>query len=389
MRPGRPHHAFVAVLAALALGVGVASAGDDSGPGHASANLVDPVGDNGQSFGQSPTDVVRIAVAWSVDTLTLSLTYKETPPSSKFAMVVTDRADNDLQETDNCAPNDADSLRITGTASGTATLTQAFINGNLKADASVVGNTTSYAFSHPTLTAYIRRGNDPFTCVSGNVDGDHFFGAFQGKALRLTSANATAGLRQALEAHFKAVFTNATRKWLTCPRQELIPASGNSSAVAACEFEFGRSGGIYHGGSTSMYLADGHVDTIDYLNKVTTVYTKRLQRCQIASTRSGWVNGVVLKGRTLANSGSLGEGRRCAFLVGPAGMASDIESDVALHPTRHLTTYLVGLHGTNQAGFEERSVFRCRVTEAGQLRRFDCLNGLGDRFVYGFTLGRR
>ena len=359
------------------------------GPVHALATIADPVGDNGQSFGQAPTDLIKASAEWAVDTLTVTLTYKQVPRSLRFTMVLTDRAANDFENVGACAPNEAVSIRIVGNAAGHASLTQYFIKGALSSEAAVTNATATYVFSHPTLTAFIDRGNDPFTCLSGNADGDQYYGPFDGKTLRITSTNAAAGLRRALASHFKNTYTRAPHQWVACPMSEFIPPTAKSAGFAPCEFEFGRPGGLFYSGGTSMFLADGSAEPVADLNKVTTVYRKRMQPCSIPSVRSGWVNGVVLANRSLANSESLGKGRTCAFLVGSAGMASDIESEVASNPGRPLTHFVVAFHGTNQAGFEAKAIFNCAVSQAAGRWRFDCHNQLADRFVYGFTVSHR
>ena len=148
-----------------------------------------------------------------------------------------------------CDAREANRIVVTANTKGLAALSMPFVQGTLGARGSIAGSTITYSFSHRALIDAIRRGRDPFTCVSGNADGDSFYGAFAGRVLHITEENATAELSSALSKHFGATFKNAPRKWVKCPRQEIFPQSSTSAPEALCrEFEFGRPGGIYRGG---------------------------------------------------------------------------------------------------------------------------------------------
>jgi hypothetical protein len=207
----------------------------------------------------------------------------------------------------------------------------------------------------------------------------------ESKVARITPQNATAALESLLKSRFHAVFTAAPRKWLACPSEEINFFPENH--FAACEFEFGRPGGNFYGGSTTVRLINGKLDASKYFEVGS--YRKNLQTCQIPPTKSGWVNGAYLTGRTLRYTGSLGDARTCQRLIGPAGMAADLEYPIATRPNAALRNVVAHVHGTNTAGFEARVVFPCRASRIGSRFRFDCRNRLGDRFIYTFVLHTR
>ena len=74
-------------------------------------------------------------------------------------------------------------------------------------------------------------------------------------------------------------------------------------------------------------------------------YRKSLQTCRIAREKRGWANGAFLTGRTLRNTQSIGKGSACQNLVGPAGMAADLEYN-ATQSSRRLRHAVTGLHRT-------------------------------------------
>jgi hypothetical protein len=300
-------------------------------------------------------------------------------------MLISVAAAEDLQPTDHCG-DVAPEIRIAADASGTATLTVFGVQGSVVADGAASGNGISYTFSNPALTSWIQQGNDPFVCVSGNADGDHFYGPFPGKVLRLTASNATAALATTLRRRYGSSFITSQRKWMKCPQQELLPLTGDHLAMAACRFEFGTPHGQFVGGSVDMALLGGAVAPYDKLASET--YRKDIQSCPIPPNRSGWANGVSLTNRRLTNTTSLVAGHACRWLIGPTGMAGDIESDVARQDGRIPSIETVGFHGTNLAGFEDMATFRCRISRVGAENSFDCRNRLGDRFVYSFTVSR-
>jgi hypothetical protein len=90
---------------------------------------------------------------------------------------------------------------------------------------------------------------------AGNVR--HTRGTFTVAGARLTSEGATAALAVALTSHFGTAFTAAPQMWLACPASEFLPPGGKLGGSAACEFEFGQPGGLFHGGYTIVTLLEG------------------------------------------------------------------------------------------------------------------------------------
>lgn len=372
----------LSACAALALvGVCPASAIGNT----ARASIPDAREDNGASFTRAPTDLAHLEIVWDGAELVVTASYY-TLDSDALTLVISESAASD-PNAEECASNDADSLEIIASREGAATLTMPFVEGAVQAQGTLSGLTVTYIFSNPALTNAMNRGRDPFTCASGNADGDQFYGGFDGKVLRVTSQNATGALLGALRGRYGNRFVQSSRKWTECPQVEIIPESETFAPYALCEFEFAGGGGVYVGGSTQVVLAGGVLDASSYLRART--YRKATQTCHIPQTKGGWVNGAYLTDRTLTNSESLGKGKACASLVGPAGMASDLEypTVASAHPRlNHVVAYE---HGTNRAGFQARVVFPCRVTRSGNRYSFSCRNRLGDHFTYAFTVHRR
>lgn len=350
------------------------------------ANIADAADDNGTSFTRQPTDLIHLDVLWDGSALTVKLTYARTPPAYELTLLISDSAATD-PSAEACAANEADSIEINATPDGQATLTMPYIDGELPAQASPADATITYFFAHQALADAIKRGRDPFTCLSGNADGDHFYGSFNGRYLRITTESATVALTTALTNKYAARFTTAPRKWVKCPKVEIFPATDDMSPSALCAFEFGRAGATYRGGTTQVVLVSGQLDATSYLRSRT--YTKTMQNCHIPTTKTGWVNGAYLTDRTLRNSASLGDQRGCKQLVGPAGMAADLEYPVVTRPSPSLRSVVAYTHGTNTAGFGDQTRYPCRATRQGTRYHFDCKNLLGDRFIYSFTLRRR
>jgi hypothetical protein len=386
---------MLAVAITAAAATWVAASSGASAPSPTTASITDKAGDYSPSFGPPPTDVTHVDIGWDGAALKVTLTYARQPDSYAFSLSMTDRAMTDVQVIDGaCNDPTGVSIRV-GTSANwqydlepqpSAVLAVTGVQGNAYSTSAVAnGDTATYSFTNASLTAWLAR-HDPFVCVSGTADGDAFFGVFAGKALSLTSSGATTVLSNALAAKFGGSFTHATTTWVRCPDSEISPpAVSGDTFTATCRFAF-RTGKSLAEGATQMALKSGVAAPSGTLIAVTG--STDLRNCAIPSQRRGWANGVWLSNRNLMNSGTLGQGRRCAWLVGPAGMAADIESDVAARAGRPLAREVVGLHGTNLAGFEDIATFPCAVSHRKTNYRFDCRNKLGERFVYSFNLHR-
>jgi hypothetical protein len=366
-------------LAVLAVASAAFAIGSNSASA-ATASIGDPIGDNGQSFGTEPTDIAHVNVGWDGNALTLSVAYVA-PQFDSLNVLVSDAVDKD--DDTKCADYEADSLTI-GADSTAARLRMPNVDGSMSAAGSWAGSTVTYVFSSPVLTDNLRR-SDPFTCASGASDGDEFFGGFGGKILKITPANASAALTAELTRRFGTSFTRAARKWLKCPKEEIMPESEDSAPAALCDFEFSLGHERYRGGGTTFVLVSGVLSTSYFRSRT---YTKTVRICRIAATKGGWVNGVRLTDRKLRAAESLG--RPCSWLVGGAGIAGDIEAEVARRYPRPMPKrYTLYQHGTNRAGFQDEAVFPCRVSKRGARYTFRCSNNLGDRLIYSFTVTRR
>ncbi len=361
-------------------------------PAHAAAPavsvvLADSIRDEGAN------DLTRVEVTWAQSTLLIGVTYSVPPQTSALKLVVSEAAldehDPDVEE---CDPG-ADGVLDFRASNGVGT-----IDVSDGSRLSVVGQwdptrtSVRYAFSSPELSTALAPGKlDPFTCVSGDAGGDDFYGGFPGKILKLSPAVAVEALRADLSRRYGAQFEATPKRWLACPKEEILPAVeadetfDGGPALVLCEFEFRESGKTFRGGSGTAVLQSGVPVLTNFSSRA---YTKRLRSCRIAPTKGGCVNGVRLTGRKLRAAESLGS--PCRWLVGGASMAQDLESEVARRYPRPMPSrYTVGLHGTNRAGFDDSVRFPCRVTRRGARYTFRCRNRLGDVFVHAFTVSHK
>jgi hypothetical protein len=223
----------------------------------ATAHVVDPTGDVGYSF-DAQADVTAADVRWDDAKLTVALTYAAPPSSTDLDLLVSSAAgkeDDPAERTCDTEVLEAFRVRAQG---GSATLTIPDVDGSLTAQGVWSGTTITYIFSAPVLVrAWTTDRVDPFACLEGASGDDRFFGAFDGKVLKLTP-----------EAMAAAVVAEARRRygargdaWARCPWQgisdEYPDADGNPGpATAFCAFEH-RTGTALRSGSTSVYLASG------------------------------------------------------------------------------------------------------------------------------------
>lgn len=370
------------VLAGLMVVAGASTAGAAT----MTATVSDGTGDNGASFDETPTDLTGLRVTWDGQ-LTVALTYAAAPRSPALTMIIADGTAVD--EESSCDDQSADSLAITVDRAGRATLEMPYVNGRLDGTATATSATaTTYVFASEVLAEEINRSRDPFVCVSGDADGDGFLGHFDGRLLRLTRESAEAAVAGELTHRYGTAFkANAAHTWIKCPSQLIQPQTSKMAPTAECQFEFRAPSGIYHGGWTSAVLVGGQVDAGS--NMKLRSYRKTMASCHIASRRGGWTNGLYLTGRQLRYTGSLGTTKDCNWLVGGAGMANDIESEIYFRLPKPVRRYHAHQHGTGTGYFAEEASFPCRVGRSGSRYRFDCRNQLGDRFIYSFTVHRR
>jgi hypothetical protein len=205
----------------------------------ATASIPDPADDNGRSFSGPVTDVANLGVTWNGQALTVTATYNSIRSASLNLLVSDSPNSPDPSDApiEDCDPQMADSLTVV-VDGGTATLEMPYIDGALTAPAAWNGTSVSYTFTSPTLTKALGDGSDPkldrdpFTCASGDADGDSFVGGFAGKVLRLTPEIATASLKARLAQDFGAAFTNSPDKWVKCPKEEIMPETEEMAPFA-------------------------------------------------------------------------------------------------------------------------------------------------------------
>jgi hypothetical protein len=245
------------ILRALPVAVALALAVPSASASAATAHVVDPAGDVGYSF-EAQADVTAADVRWDDATLTVAITYAAPPPSTDLSLLVSSAAEEeDEPGTLACDSEVLEAFQIRARDGG-ATLTVADVEGALTAQGVWSGTTITYTFSAPALVrAWTTDRVDPFACLEGTSGDDRFFGAFDGKILKLTPEAMAAAV--VAEAHRR--YGAGRDSWARCPRQgisgEYTDADGlPRPATAFCAFEH-RSGTALRSGSTSVYLASG------------------------------------------------------------------------------------------------------------------------------------
>ncbi len=331
----------------------------------ATATVADPVGDG------TTTDVTGAVVGWDGTTLTVSVTFT-TPDVSSLDLVLSESASRRADR--RCGEDFGDVLTIEADAAG-ADLFGTDLDEDPTATAVWSGATVTYAFADPGLPGDLR-GRDPFACVSGSADGDRFSGAFDGKVLSITPRVAVDALGTTLASRFGRRFTRARKPWLACPRRQIKPAA----ATAFCRFEF-RAGSRVHGGNVRFNLISG---VLKSRRLRSSTYTKRLRACRIPASRDGLAHRLVLTGRTLRASRSLGGCRQ------PARHAAAFERELVRRFPRAMPgRFAVRDGGQGTAGFDARYRFACRAPRHGSHYVVTCVNHLGDRFVHAVTVTQK
>ena len=371
----RPLQLLGALIVVMALGAIAATA---SAHAKATASIMDPPDDNGSSFETAPTDLHRLDVMWDGAMLHLSATYAA-PAFQSLRVLIASEAHP--KNEDACDPDSVALLELRATSTQ-GHLSAPEVDGALVAEGSWSGNTITFAFSSPVLSRTLTDA-DPFVCVSGATDGDRFIGAFAGRILRITPANATDALKVLLGRRYGTSFSEARRVWLKCPREEIFPETDDAWPWVYCRFEFGLGQQRVRSGGVTFELLNGILVRTYYRDQV---FSKALRRCRIPTTKRSGARRIVFSNRQLRASGYFGR-RTCRYLVGPAGMGGDIEYFVSSrYPRRLPRRFRAHVHGTNTGGFGAAAAFPCRVSRLGNRYRFACENKLGDRFVYALTV---
>ena len=226
----------------------------------ATAHVADPAGDVGYSFGDQ-ADVTAADVTWDGSVLRVAVTYATPPASPRLSLRVASAArDEDDPGVLACDAQVLEAFRVEADGEGGARLTVGDVEGALTAQGAWTGTTISYAFSAPVLTrAWVTDQVDPFACVEGQADGeDAFFGAFDGKVLKLTPA----AMAKAVIAEARRRYGPSDRVTARCPQQgisgEYTDVEGlPRPATAFCAFEHRAGAKTLRSGSTSVFLASG------------------------------------------------------------------------------------------------------------------------------------
>lgn len=261
--------ATTAVLWGVIVGGPAASA---SKPAH--ALISDPAGDTPYSF-NAQADITSVEITWT-DELAVRIGYREAPPTADLHLLVSAAARDELDSDDlRCDPDLDDSFAIDANRDG-ATFQDPSIEGSLTA-APVwdgAGAIVTYAFKSPMLVRRFTtdRGN-PFVCVDGTADQDTFYGAFDGKVLKLTARTATEGVRGELDRRFAAGRKSSTRvRCLSRGKRARSEPDGDypgQDAQRSCAYHVVISRRTVGFGEASISLSHGSPRTVYF-------YVKRL-----------------------------------------------------------------------------------------------------------------
>jgi hypothetical protein len=250
------------LIAASSLAVALAA------PASAATALVaDPTGDVPYSFSDQ-VDVTAVNVTWT-DHLVVRVTYAAPPPTERMRLLVSSAARAELDPAvRECDADATDSFTVNADEHA-ATFQDPSIAGELSAPAAWEGNTVTYTFSSPTLTRkYNADRSDPFVCLDGIAGEDDFYGAFDGKAAKLTTAVAENGMRAEIDERF-GVGHGARTKVRCLSRGARKPYPGDefteaTPAMRWCAFEarVARARTVFGGGA--VYLTAGRTRVTHY-----------------------------------------------------------------------------------------------------------------------------
>jgi hypothetical protein len=252
----------LAAAAAACIVAFVTPAAASAAPAH--ARIIDPAGDVPYSF-DDQADVTAIDVAWT-DLLVVQVTYAAPPPSPDLSLLVSSAARSELDpDVDMCDPDMADSFTVQADADG-ATFRDPYIEGTLTAPPVWAGATVTYTFSSPTLVRkYNTNGSDPFACVDGSAQEDWFYGAFDGKRIKLTAQTAEEGVGRELGRRYGTT-AQASMK-VRCLARGKRRATPEFVAMRWCGFQAPVSRRTVAIGQMSIMLIAGVPETSDVFVK--------------------------------------------------------------------------------------------------------------------------
>lgn len=132
----------------------------------------------------------------------------------------------------------------------------------------------TYVFSSPVLTEMFAPGmRDPWVCVDGNADGDGFYGAFPGRALKLTPAIAKVAARAELTRRYGADVADSPKTLIRCLPRAIdaailgSPTEIGRAALARCAFET-RRGDRTRTGEVAVFLSNGVPQVAEFVSRV-------------------------------------------------------------------------------------------------------------------------
>jgi hypothetical protein len=232
-------------------------------------------------------------------------------------------------------------------------------------------NVSGLAFAGVTLTATLSgtplTGQD-YRCVRGS-DGSPFQANFAGfEAQYMVPDDASRVMDGELARRYGDSWTSGPGRWLSCPASEFKDTQRTGAdAFGRCGFRL-REGARWRQGSAEVRRVDGYL----VVSKVQTrTFVKAVKRCRIRSRLR--VGARQILDRELMAGGWVScEDERGSMIRDLHRLAPGVRE--------------VHLHGASRAGFAEADNFRCRISERGRRRTASCLNHLGDRVVYRYTL---
>jgi hypothetical protein len=312
-------------------------------PAH--AHIPDPPDDVPYSFAAQP-DLTAIDVTWT-DHLVVQATYAAPPPSPDLSLLVSPAARAELDPgVERCDPAMAGSFTVEANANG-ATFSDPYIEGTLTAPPVWLGTTVTYTFSSPTLVRkYNTNGVDPFACLDGAAHADSFYGAFDGKRIKLTAEAAEEGVRRELGRRYGSAAESGAQP--RCLARGKRRATSDFVASRWCGFRAPVNGRTVAIGQMSIILIDGVPQTSAY-------FAKKLPRgtreCGTTDFSGKWLMAPFPES------------------FGGASMS------VWAKRTGCRTARRLARHG-------RRAGFRCRVTRTGHEFHAERCRGRGGRIVW-------
>jgi hypothetical protein len=312
-------------------------------PAH--AHIADPADDVPYSF-DAQADLTAIDVTWT-DQLVVQATYVAPPPSPDLSLLVSAAARSELDpDVERCDPDMADSFTVDADVDG-ATFSDPYIEGTLTAPPVWQGTTVTYTFSSPTLARkYNTNGSDPFACLDGRAQDDWFYGAFDGKRIKLTATAAEEGVGRELGRRYGS--TAQSRAQARCLARGKRRATSEVAASRWCGFRAPVNRRTVAIGQMSIFLADGVPEAGEYLVRK---FPRGTRECGTTDFTGKWLLAPFPES------------------FGGASMA------VWAKRTRCRTARRLALHG-------RRAGFRCRVTESGYEYLAERCRGRGGRIVW-------